>query len=469
MPNETELKREVGKFGSFSMGYADIGADIYISLGLIALYAYTAAPIALLIASIAYITTGLSYAELASKYPVAGGAQYYAYRAFGRLNGFIAGWGLMLDYTVDIALFSLASVGYLGFLVKMFTGTSILMINPFYGLCAILLITLLIGLNIIGIKYSSRFNEIFVLIDLLTITIIVVLGFYQAIASGKIFSWPESLKNFGKLPTWENFTYAVTLSMASYIGIESISQAAEETKNPKKIIPTATKATIISVVIIAFLASLLYVTLIDPSGAESRVQDPMVALASAIPFIGGGLALWVGFMGFMICYVSTNTGIIGASRVTFSMSRLNLSPKIFRKLHKTYRTPYVTIVVFSIIAILIILFNIFLPSVNLLELVASLYNFGALISYMYVNLALIILRREEVGGWKVPGAVYFNWRGKKLEIPIIPVIGFISCLIIWIMIVVTHEHGRLLGFAWFTFGAIMYLAINYVKKVKDSE
>ena len=187
MSDEIQLKREVGKFGSFSMGYADIGADIYISLGLIALYAYTAAPLALMIAAIAYITTGLSYAELASKYPVAGGAQYYAYKAFGKLNGFIAGWGLMLDYTVDIALFSLASVGYLGFLVKTFMGTEILMVNPFYGLCAVFLIIMLIGLNIIGIKYSSKFNEVFVLIDLLTVSIVLVLGLYEALASGKIF------------------------------------------------------------------------------------------------------------------------------------------------------------------------------------------------------------------------------------------------------------------------------------------
>ncbi|MGB9727692.1 MAG: APC family permease [Nitrososphaeria archaeon] len=465
MSDGTELKREVGRFGSFSMGYADIGADIYISLGLIALYAYTAAPLALMIAAIAYITTGLSYAELASKYPVAGGAQYYAYKAFGKLNGFIAGWGLMLDYTVDIALFSLASVGYLGFLVKTFTGTGILMINPFYGLCAVLLIILLIGLNIIGIKYSSKFNEVFVLIDLLTVSIVLVLGLYEVLVSGKIFSWIESLKNFGKIPTWEDFTYAITLSMASYIGIESISQAAEETRNPRRIIPSATKATIVSVVIIAFLASLLSVTLIDPFNAEARVQDPMVALASAVPFIGGWLALWVGFMGFMICYVSTNTGVIGVSRVTFSMSRLNLSPKIFRRIHKVYRTPYVTIIVFSLVAILIILVNIFLPSVDLLELVASLYNFGALISYMYVNLALIVLRKENVAGWKVPGSISLRWKGENFEVPILPLIGFTSCLIIWIMIVATHEHGRLLGFAWFTIGVIIYLAITRRKRV----
>lgn len=466
MPDETELKREVGKFGSFSMGYADIGADIYISLGLIALYAYTAAPLALAIASIAYITTGLSYAELASKYPVAGGAQYYAYRAFGRLNGFIAGWGLMLDYTVDIALFSLASVGYLGFLVKTFTGVGVLMVNPFYGMFAIILIVLLIGLNIFGIKYSSRFNEVFVLVDLLTVSIVLVFGFYEVLSSGKIFFWLESLRSLGKMPTWGDFAYAVTLSMASYIGIESISQAAEETKSPRKIIPAATKATIVSVVAIAFLASLLSVTLVNPAEAEARVQDPMVALASAVPFIGGGLALWVGFMGFMICYVSTNTGVIGVSRVTFSMSRLNLFPKVFRRIHKVYRTPYVTIVVFSTVAMFIILANIFLPSVNLLELVASLYNFGALVSYMYVNLALIALRREKVSGWTVPGSIFFRLKGRSVEVPIVPLIGFISCFIIWVMIVATHVEGRLLGFAWFSIGAIIYLAATRLKKVK---
>ncbi|MBS7629236.1 amino acid permease, partial [Candidatus Bathyarchaeota archaeon] len=97
------------------MGYADVGADIYVALGLVAFYAAGASPVAFAIASVTYICTGLAYAELASVYPYAGGAHIYAMKAFNDMAGFIAGWAVMLDYTIDMALFSLATAGYLSF------------------------------------------------------------------------------------------------------------------------------------------------------------------------------------------------------------------------------------------------------------------------------------------------------------------------------------------------------------------
>mgnify|MGYP002153782807 FL=1 len=112
---EAALKREVGWYGSFAMGYADVGADLYVAIGLVAFYAAGASPIAFAIASVTYVCTGLAYAELATAYPYAGGAQVYSMKAFNDMIGFIAGWAVMLDYTVDIALFSLASAGYLSF------------------------------------------------------------------------------------------------------------------------------------------------------------------------------------------------------------------------------------------------------------------------------------------------------------------------------------------------------------------
>ncbi|MBS7626964.1 hypothetical protein KEJ51_08050, partial [Candidatus Bathyarchaeota archaeon] len=79
---EHSLKRDVGWYGSFCMGYADVGADIYVALGLVAFYAAGASPVAFAIASVTYICTGLAYAELASVYPYAGGAHIYAMKAF---------------------------------------------------------------------------------------------------------------------------------------------------------------------------------------------------------------------------------------------------------------------------------------------------------------------------------------------------------------------------------------------------
>ena len=156
------LRREVGLFGAFSVGYADVGADLYITLGLVALYAMGAAPLALATAAIAYVLTGVTYAQLSKRYPVAGGSQHYAYVRFGPLHGFFAGWGLLLDYIIDIALLALASVGYLGFLIKRATGSGALLVNPVYAAASSALIAFLVVLNIIGIKASSRFNEIFV-------------------------------------------------------------------------------------------------------------------------------------------------------------------------------------------------------------------------------------------------------------------------------------------------------------------
>ena len=94
---EQALKRDVGWYGSFSMGYADVGADVYIALGLVALYAGGRAPLAFLVAAITYVATALAYAELATAYPYAGGAQVYSMKALNDFAGFIAGWAVMLD------------------------------------------------------------------------------------------------------------------------------------------------------------------------------------------------------------------------------------------------------------------------------------------------------------------------------------------------------------------------------------
>jgi len=473
--SRVSLKRAIGTWGSFAMGYADVGADIYIALGLIAAYAASASPIALAIAAITYVSTGLCYAELATAYPVAGGGHYYSLKAFGKFHGFVAGWGLMLDYTIDLALFSLATVGYIGFVTQLLTHSSILFISPYYGLTAIALIMILMALNLVGISYSSKFNEVIVAIDLITVSIFAIFGLPYIITSGHLVKWFSDISSsfangiFGKPEQgWGSFVYAISLAMASYIGIESISQAAEETKNPDKVIPRASKGAIMAVVIVAILFSLLSVTIIPWQEVANNPQDPAVAVAKGLPVIGPVFFLWVGAMGALICYVSTNTGVIGVSRVTFSMGRLALMPKSFSKISSRFKTPYFTIILFSVIASLILLLYSALPGSDLLGIIASLYNFGALIAYMYVNLSAIVLRIKEPvkRTWRMPLNIKLKWKGNSYEVSIIPFIGFISSFIVWIIIVGTHPIGRLLGTIWFVIGIAMYLVYQKISSRK---
>src|SRR5579883_3492961 len=114
------LRRDIGVWGSFMWGYADVGADIYAALGIVVAAAEGLAPLAFAVAGCVYVLIGLAYTELASAYPVAGGGQYYTARGLGDFWGFIAGAALLLDYTIDIALFAAASAGYINFFIPAF-------------------------------------------------------------------------------------------------------------------------------------------------------------------------------------------------------------------------------------------------------------------------------------------------------------------------------------------------------------
>ncbi len=447
------------------MGYADVGADIYVVLGVIILFAGLASPFAFLFAAVVYVCTGLCYAELATKYPVAGGGQYYAMKAFGKIHGFVAGWGLMLGYTVDIALFSLATVGYLAVLAKSFIPSFLLTVPPYYAIVAIILIVVLLVLNLVGIRYSSKFNELIVAADLATVSLFIALGLPSILGSGALARWAESIPSvfqtgiFGLGANYSTFVYALSLATASYIGIESISQAAEETKTPSRVIPRATKAAIIAVVAVAISLSILSVTITPFQDVAKNSTSPAVTIAGALPFIGPVFAVWVALMGTLVCYVSTNTGVIGVSRVTFSMSRLGLMPKGFSRISTRFRTPYVTIVIFSLVACALLATGVELSNLQLLPLIASVYNFGALIAYMYVNAAAIVLRFKdpERKGWKMPLNFTVRRAGVNYRVSAVPFLGLLSTAFIWSILVGFNPDGRDFGIAWFAIGIAGYL------------
>ncbi len=453
------------------MGYADVGADIFIALGLVAFYAAGGSPLAFAIASITYICTGLAYAELASIYPYAGGAQVYAMKAFNDIVGFIAGWAIMLDYIVCTALFSLAATGYLSFFFPILRAISLpihlLGLNleiPMVGIISFLLVIILLFLNISGIRESSKFNEILVTVGLVVQGTILVFGFLlafrlseflnQILILGSSISFSHISYAFSNVSIQnQNFIYGVTLAMTSFIGIESIAQAAEETKRPYRWIPRASKLSIISVIVFAIGLSSISLGIMPWEDLAAAQANPVAKLAQSIPIIGIYLGPIIALAGFSICYVSSNTGIIGASRVVFSMGRFNLLPRWFFKIHPKFRTPYRTIIVFGLLGAS-------LAIIGELHFIADLYNFGALLSYVIVNVCLIVLRNKEPEAyrpWKLKGDMTLKIGNKHFIIPVVSLIGAISCFILWFLVIMYHSGGRIFGTIWIIIGLIVYL------------
>jgi len=187
----------------------------------------------------------------------------------------------------------------------------------------------------------------------------------------------------------------------------------------------------------------------------------MAAIASRVPYIGHFLAPIVAFTGFTICFVSTNTGVIGASRVAFSMGRFGLMPAWFYKVHRKFRTPVRTIAVFGLIGATIAL-------LGELHFVADLYNFGALLSYVIVNISLIVLRNKEPDAyraWKLPGTLKIRFREKLIFVPVISVIGTIATGTMWAFVIGFHAEGRIVGTIWLAIGIIGFIVFRRSRKM----
>ena len=460
---KVELRRDVTIWGSYTWGYADVGADIYVALGLVIGAAHGGAPLAFALAGLVYIMIGLAFTELASSYPVAGGGHYYSLRGLGDFWGFMAGAALLLDYTIDISIFAVASAGYLNFFLPYFgiqLSSFAVSLGPFQDVNVLWLgetITMIIflrWLNVHGIRESSLVNEVLGLIDLIMEISVVFSGF--------ILAWrPELLVQqwVYEFPSPREFMYGFSLAIISFVGLESISQAAQETRRPATVIPRTSIALIFTVFILAVGFSTVGLGILPWQEFQAHQSDPIAYLALHIPYLGVIAGPFAAFLGATILFISSNTGVMGDSRLIFSMSQFRLVGPWFRHVHPKYRTPSNAIVGFGWVGILLTVMAFLTPGV--LDTLANLYAFGATSGYMLVFISLIRLRFVDPytpRPYKVPLNVKWKRRdGDVVEIPLLGFLGFLGVSSIFFTVIITHEIGRVVGVAWILICLTYYL------------
>ncbi|HSR13383.1 MAG TPA: APC family permease, partial [Thermodesulfobacteriota bacterium] len=350
------LRRDVTVWGSYMWGFADVGADTFVALGLVMAYAQGATSLAFALAGLVYIMIGLAYTELASAYPVAGGGPYFTLRGLGDFWGFVAGSALLLDYTIDIALFAAGCAGYLNFFLPFLFGVGIekfalavgpfSKVNPVWCLETLAIIALLVWINIRGMRESSLLNEIIGVVVIVAESAVIILGF--------LFAWkPELLVSQWRdqFPSLKDFMYGSSLAIISFVGLESISQAAQETRRPATIVPRTSISLIFTVFIFAVSFSVLGLGVLPWQDFKANVDNPVAVLAAALPFIGLVAGPLTAFLGALILFISSNSGIMSASRLSYSLSQFGILSRWFDAVHPVHRTPVRTILVFSLIGV----------------------------------------------------------------------------------------------------------------------
>ncbi len=440
------LRRVLGIPDLFSAGYGNVGSSIYYALGMVTLVAMGATPVALGVAGILFVFTALTYAEGTAMLPEAGGSASFARHGFNDLAGFIAGWALMLSYIVTISISVYTIPPYLGLFWEPFKD------SPVVGTATSMIIVLfLMTINVIGIKETSIINIGAAIIDITTQVALVIIGFVLLFNPTVLFH--RIIDNW---PTMDNLILGIALASIAYTGIETMSQMAEETRQPTKRVPRALIMMIVTVLVLFAGISLVSFSAMAPAELASEwSRDPVAGIAASLPIqlLRDVLKPLIALLAGTILLIATNAALIGISRLAFSLGIHKLVPPVLSRVHPKFKTPYVSIILFSLVALIILSPGFF--AANVFRNMGTLYAFGSLLAFMFAHASILRLRAKKP---ELPRPFKLSWnlRIKGSELPISAILGLAATSIIWIIILITQPYSRWVGIGWMVAGFIIY-------------
>jgi APA family basic amino acid/polyamine antiporter len=452
---QVELERVLGTPALFATAYGNVGSSIYYALGLTAVFALGLTPLVFVVAGIVFAATAATYAEGTVRFPEAGGSSSFARHAFDELISFGAAWAQMLVYIVTIATSAFFVPHYLSIFWEPLKS------NPWDIVGGAVVVVLLVTLNIVGVTEAAKLSIGLAVIDFATQVLLVLLGF------ALVFS-PETLVDnvhWGTAPTWGNLAIAIPVAMLAYTGVETVSNLAEEAREPQESVPNAYKLVALAVFAIYFTLPLialsaLPVKLIDgelttllalPPEDGGYANDPILGVVDNLGLSGGlldTLELYVGVLAATILLIATNAGIIGASRITYSMATYRQLPEVFRKLHPKLKTPYIALVLFAGIAPIILL----LPGD--VTFVGTLYSLGATLSFTVAHAAMVQLRVRPD-----PAVTYRarpNVSVAGVQWPLFAIFGGLATGASFVVILAQNPLTRWVGLGWIVLGFVGY-------------
>lgn len=457
---EHSLRKTLGPIDLIVFGIGVIiGTGIFVLTGTAAAnYAGPGIAISFMIAGVACGLAALCYAEFASSVPVAGSAYTYSYAALGEFIAWIIGWDLILEFLVGA---STVSVGWSQYFISILKSLGIalpdvlvgkapllpgLLPSLHFNLPAALIVLILTTILVIGVRTSSRFNLIVTIIKLCVVAFFIVFGIFfvhptnwtpfippAQSAAGKgvlespflqlILGFPPQVYGIGGLVT------GAAIVFFAYIGFDIVATTAEETKKPQRDMPIGILGSLAVCTVLYIVVSLIMTGLVGYKNLNSAA--PMATAFEAIGQSWAAGLVSVGALAGLTAVVLIL--MMGQSRVFFAMSRDNLLPTWFAKVHPRFGTPYRISIITGVIVAIIAAFT---PISDLAELV----NIGTLLAFVLVSIGVLVLRRTQPNmhrSFRTPG------------VPVVPILAALVCLglmlylplITWIRFVVWLAIG----------------------------
>ncbi|MBO8173439.1 MAG: ethanolamine permease [Bacillaceae bacterium] len=323
--------------------------------------------------AIMYTFMSLGISELATVMPHAGGPYAFARRAMGPLAGFLTGIGVVLEYFIAAPVIAIGIGAYINFLFPT--------VSPVVA--ALVMYAFFITVHIIGIKEYATIEMIIVFIALGLLVLMYFVGLPQIKAVNLFGSGEASLIPGGIKGIWSALPFAMWL----FLAIEMLPMLSEECRDAKKDMPKGIMSGMITLLILSVLTTTVAIGLggIQTTGTASDPLPDSVAAAFGQTYWLAQVLATVGLVGLIASFSGV---ILAYSRQIFALSRAGYLPAFLSKLHQTRKTPYWALIIPGIVGLILV--AVFNP--DDLILIAT---FGALVSYITMNLSVIILRKKE--------------------------------------------------------------------------
>jgi APA family basic amino acid/polyamine antiporter len=455
--NQYGLRRVLGTSALFSTAYGNVGSSIYYALGLVASYALGLTPIVFLITGVIFYLTAATYAEATAMYPEAGGSSSFARHAFNELWSFFAAWAQMLNYTITIAISAFFVPHYIGglFWPALQHGPG----DVLFGIGVVIALSLI---NVVGVKEAAGLNIVLAITDLATQLLLVIVGILLVLS-------PDVLVHnvhLGVAPSWKSFLVAIPIGMIAYTGIETISNMAEEARDETKTVPRAIRFVVLAVFAIYAALPMValsalpvhkgadghYTTLLGTSEERGGFAgDPVLGIVKHLHLgaLQSAGEIYVGLLAATILFIATNAGIIGASRLIYSMGLHRQVPDRLSRLHPRFSTPWIGILLFGGVACLTMI-----PGKA--EFLGNMYAFGAMLSFTIAHLSVIRLRIKEPDRprpYRGPGTLRVAGR----ELPLFALLGIFGTGVAFLTVTILHLDVAAVGVFWLVFGMALYI------------
>src|ERR671930_385519 len=441
------FRRGLGQPALFAIIYTSVASAIYFSLGVVADRALGLTPVVYLLAGVFFVLACMTYVEGASLHQDRAGATVFARFAFNELVSFVAGWMILLDYIILIAVTSFSATNYLAaFYGPLGRGTGELLLS--FGIVFYVAIR-----NVRGFS-KTRVNRIAALVvaDIGLQVLVIVLGLFAFFHLDTI----TDTIHFGAPPTWGDTVFALGVATVVFTGLESASGLSGEVAVGRRGLKRLVGAAALVVMVVYTWIGIVAVSALPVVGnatslGRNYLDAPMIGIAESFSanWLADTLKYVIAAVAAVTLIAAANSAMMGLSRLAYSLSTNRQIPSFVGRLHPTRATPYVVIGIAAILAAA-------LTVPQDLELMVGIFAFGALIGLTIAHLSVVVSRYKEPTARR-PYRIPLSVRVRGGDLPVPAVLGALLSAAAWVGLVATHEGARWVGTAWLVGGLTLYL------------